>query len=426
MKVIQSFWSKPFFKENDDLNARFKGGWLSASFFFYSCLLSCLKFKQHYGEVSLYTDDFGKELLIDKLEIPYSKVFLDLNAIEKYPPELWALGKIMTYSLQDTPFIHADTDVFVWDKLPERLLEADLLAQNFEFNFPKYREVLEMALQQFQNFSKELFPFYSQTNDVFAFNAGIIGGNNTSFFKEFKTRVFQIIDDNLENLEKIDLGVFNMVYEQMLGFELANAKQIEVRFLKPKMNEAFTNVMKFHLVPVKENYIHTVGYAKKSIEMCEQLKYRLKYEFPAEYENLNKNLMKHNLSSEEEILDDERRFGFLSKIYDWSKKNSWETVLETPFQLSETTRLDEISEDEIAIYYYSPQNKIEQKLEMEDWDFLLLFFKEPNTINEITAEIAKDEYFMQNITVDQLKEKVFSFVMDRCIYHEILLPLILV
>jgi hypothetical protein len=423
MKIIQSFWSKPFFKENDDLNARFKGGWLSANFFFYSCLLSCLKFKQYYGEVSLYTDDLGKELLIDKLEIPYSKVLLDLNSLQNYPPELWALGKILSYSVQDTPFIHADTDVFVWDKFSQQLLEADLLAQNFEFNFPKYKEVLEIALTEFQNFSRDSFPMYEQTNDVFAFNAGIIGGNNISFFKEFKSKVFQIIDDNLDKLNKIDLGVFNMVYEQMLGFELAQKKQFEISFLKPKMNEAFTNVMKFHLVPIKENYIHSVGYAKKSIEMCEQLKYRLKYEFPLEYEKLNQNLTKHNLSSKAEILDDEKRFDFLSKIYDWLGKSSWEAVLETKFQLSKTTRLNEISDDEIEIYYYSPQHKTEQKLEMEDWDFLLLFFHEQNTINKITVEISKDESFMANITLEELKEKIFSFVMDRCIYHEILLPL---
>lgn len=423
MKIIQSFWSKPFFKENDDLNARFKGGWLSANFFFYSCLLSCLKFRQNYGEVSLFTDDLGKELLIDKLQIPYSKVQLDLNSLQHYPSELWALGKILTYSLQQEPFIHADTDVFVWNKFPKQLLEADLLAQNFEFNFPKYAAVLETALTEFRNFSRDSFPLYDQTKDVFAFNAGIIGGNNTSFFKEFKAKVFQIIDDNLDKLNKIDIGVFNMVYEQMLGFELAQKKQIEINFLKPKMNEAFTNVMKFHLVPIKENYIHTVGYAKKSIEMCEQLKYRLKYEFPLEYEKLNQNLIKHNLSTEQEILDDEGRFGFLSKIYNWMENSSWQDVLEMPFQLSKTTRFEEISEDEIEIFYHSPQHKTEQKLEMEDWDFLLLFFHEQNTIKQIIAEISKDETFMQSITIEELKEKVFSFVMDRCIYHEILLPL---
>jgi hypothetical protein len=424
--IIQSFWSKPFFKENDDLNARFKGGWLNANFFYYSCILSCLKFKQNYGEVTLYTDDLGKELLIDKLEIPYSKVHVELNELQDYPAELWALGKVLTYSLQEKPFIHADTDVFLWDKLPVDFLKTDLFAQNLEYNFPKYNEVLEIVLNEFKAISKDLFPIYSRTKDVYAYNAGIIGGTSLDFFKELKSKVFEIIDANLDKLHLVDVGILNMVYEQMLGFELANEKNLEMKFLKSQMNEAFTNVMKFHVVPIKETYIHTVGYAKRSIEMCEQIKYRLRYEFPEEYDKLNKNLVKHNLCIENDIIDDEIRFEFLSKMYAWLENTSWEIILNAEFKLSEDTRFDEIIEDEIEIYYHSPQNKLEEKLKMEDWDFLLYYFENPMSINRITLEIIEDEYFMQNITPDELKEKIFSFVMDRCIYHQILLPINLI
>ena len=423
MKVVQSFWSKPFFKENDDLNARFKGGWLNANFFYYSCMLSCLKFKQNYGEVTLYTDDLGKELLIDKLEIPYSKVHLELNVLQDYPAELWALGKVLTYSLQEKPFIHADTDVFVWDKLPDEFLNTDLFAQNLEFNFPKYNEVLEIVINEFKAISKDLFPIYSRTKDVYAYNAGIIGGTSLDFFKELKNKVFEIIDANLDKLHLVDVGVLNMVYEQMLGFELAKQKNLEMKFLKSEMNEAFTNVMKFHVVPIKETYIHTVGYAKKSLEMCEQLKYRLRYEFPEDYNNLNKNLIKHNLCSAEDIIDDEIRFEFLSKMYAWLENTSWEIILDTEFKLSKDTRFYEITEDEIEIYYHSPQKKIEDKLKMEDWDFLLYYFEHPMSIDRIALEIIEDKDFMENITPEELKEKIFSFVMDRCIYHQILLPL---
>jgi hypothetical protein len=424
--IIQSFWSKPFLKENDNLNARFKGGWLNTNLFFYSCLFSCLKFKQNYGEVTLYTDNLGKELLIDKLEIPYSKVNLELNELQDYPAELWALGKVLTYSLQEKPFIHADTDVFIWNKLSDDLLKSDLFAQNLEYNFPKYREVLETALSKFKDLTEDLFPIYSKTKNIYAYNAGIIGGNDLGFFKELKNKVFEIIDANLDKLHLIDIGVFNMVYEQMLGFELANQKNLEIKFLKSEMNEAFTNVMKFHVVPIKETYIHTVGYAKKSIEMCEQLKYRLRYEFPEEYDKLNKNLIKHNLCIENDIVEDELRFEFLSKMYAWLENTSWEIILDTEFKLSEDTRFNEITEDEIEIYYHSPQKKIEDKLKMEDWDFLLYYFENPMSIKTIALEISDDEQFMKNITPEELKEKIFSFVMDRCMYHQILLPINLI
>jgi hypothetical protein len=421
--IIQSFWSKPFFKENDDLNARFKGGWLNANFFFYSCLFSCLKFKENYGEVKLFTDNLGKELLIDKLEIPYSKVNLELNELQDYPADLWALGKVLTYSLQEKPFLHADTDVFLWDKLPVDFLKTDLFTQNLEYNFPKYKEVLEIVLSEFKDIKEDLFPVYLKTKNIYAYNAGIIGGCNLDFFKDFKNEVFKIIDANLDKLHFIDIGVFNMVYEQMLGFELANHKNLDIKFLKSEMNEAFTNVMKFHVVPIKETYIHTVGYAKKSLEMCEQLKYRLRYEFPEEYNNLNRNLIKHDLCSVNDIVDDEIRFEFLSKMYAWMENTSWEVILNTKFVLTESIRFNEISEDEIEIYYFSPQKKIEVKLKMEDWDFLLYYFENPTSINTIVFEIIDDEDFMKNTTPEELKEKIFSFVMDRCIYHQILSPL---
>ncbi len=424
--IIQSFWSKPFLKENDNLNARFKGGWLNTNLFVYSCLFSCLKFKQNYGEVTLYTDNLGKELLIDKLEIPYSKVNLELNQLQDYPAELWALGKVLTYSLQEKPFIHADTDVFVWNKLPIDFLKVDLLAQNLECNFPRYDEVLEVVLSKFKDITEDLFPIYLKTKNIYAYNAGIIGGSNLDFFKEFKTKIFNIINSNLDKLHLIDIGVFNMVYEQMFGFELANQKNLDIKFLKSEMNEAFSNVMKFHMVPIKETYIHTVGYAKKSIEMCEQLKYRLRYEFPNEYKELNENLVKHKLCTQNDIEDDEVRFKFLSKMYTWLENTSWEIILDTEFKLSKDTRFHETNEDEIEIYYHSPQKKIETKLKMEDWDFLLYYFENPTSINTISLEITSDEEFMQNITPEELKEKIFSFVMDRCIYHQILSPINLI
>jgi hypothetical protein len=423
MNIIQSFWSKPFFKENDDLNARFKGGWLNANFFFYSSLLSCLKFKQHYGEVSMYTDDLGKELLVNKLEIPYSNVHLSLNELDKYPAELWALGKLLSYSLQDKPFLHADTDVFIWEKFHDDFINTDLFAQNIELNFPKYNEVLEVIIQKFDAISENYFPIYANTKDIYAYNAGIIGGNNMVFFKTLKNKVFEIIDANLDKLHLIDVGIFNMVYEQMLGFEIANESKLEIKFLRSNMNQAFTNVMKFHVVPIKETYIHTVGYAKKSLEMCEQLKYRLKYEFPVEYEKLNRNLIKHNLCSQEDIADDAERFEFLSKILSWTENTSWGTILDTKFVLSKNTRINEVSEDETEIYFFSPQKKEEDKLKIEDWDFLLYYFEKPMNINTIVTELSEDREFMQSITRIELEEKIFSFVMDRCIYHQILLPL---
>ena len=73
------------------------------------------------------------------------------------------------------------------------------------------------------------------------------------------------------------------------------------------------------------------------------------------------------------------------------------------------TRFNEITEEEIEIYYYSPQKKIEDKLKMEDWDFLLYYFENPMSINTIVLEIIERRRFMKNITTRRIKRKNILF-----------------
>jgi hypothetical protein len=421
MKIIQSFWSKPFLKSNQDETLRFEGGWLNANFFLYSCLLSCLKFKEHYGNVSLYTDDYGKKLLVDTFEIPYSHVKIALNAINHYPSELWALGKILTYSLQNRPFIHADTDVFIWEKFSKHFTNSLIFAQNIELNFPKYKEVLEIIQTDFVEIPDKLLKKTQSTDNIMAFNAGIIGGNDIQFFKDFASLIFPFIDANLDKLDKISVGDFNMVFEQMFGMNLANQKGIEVNFLRNHMNESFSGVMKFHLIPIKENYIHTVGYAKKSIQVCEQIQARLQYEYPEEYKKLNIQILKHKSFSGENIEISEKRRCFIFKIYDWLKNKKWTEMISTSFILNPECSFEELVDGSSIIHYSSPQNQNNEKTRIEDWDFILGFFEKPTTTLEVVNELMLNKDLSENFTFQQLSEKVFSFVMDRCLYHEILI-----
>jgi hypothetical protein len=420
MRVIQSFWSKPFLKSNQDETMRFKGGWLNANFFLCSSLLSCLKFKEHYRNVTLYTDDYGKNLLIDTFEMPYSHVETSLNAINHYPAELWALGKILTYSLQNQAFIHADTDVFIWEKLPKSFSDSSIFAQNIEVNFPKYREVLEIIQSDFVNPPPVLLQKFQSTGVIEAFNAGVIGGNNTQFFKDLAHLVFPFIDANLDKLDKISVGDFNMVFEQMMGMNLVKQQGIEVRFLRKQMNEAFSDVMKFHLIPIKENYIHAIGYAKKSIQVCEQIQARLQYEYPKEYKKLNNLIQKQQLITDENIEISDKRRVFIFKMYEWLRSKNWQEMISTPFILNPDCSFEELPDESTVLHYTSPQNQNKEKIVIEDWDFILGYFEKPMTTIEVVDELMLDKDLSENFTHEQLCEKVFSFVMDRCLYHEVL------
>src|SRR5689334_17471879 len=122
MKIVQSFWSRPSLHSNTVLvDARFNGGWPHRLVNYYSWAFSCLQLCKFYKEVELVTDDWGKELLVNKLGLPYTKVSLALNEIDGFDQGLWVLGKICAYRCQEEPFLHIDHDVFLWKELDRNL-----------------------------------------------------------------------------------------------------------------------------------------------------------------------------------------------------------------------------------------------------------------------------------------------------------------
>ncbi len=429
MKIVHSFWSKPFLENNTDENGRYKGGWLSTRYNLYSWALSCLKFKQFYDDVELYTDQFGKELLIDKLQLPYTKVHVVLNNLDHYSSKLWALGKIYTYSLQNEPFLHADSDVYIWEKLPRSLTASPIFAQNSEVDFPRYLEVYNTIVSDFTNPPEALTEIYDRTHQIMAFNAGIIGGNDIGFFKNYTKQIFDFINSNTQNLPLVDVGILNMVYEQQLGYSLAIKENIEVNFLRQNVDASFTRVMDFHLLPVKDNYIHTVGYAKKTAYACEQIQNRLKYEFPAFYEKFNKAIANNALANDdrEDLLKESPiRFSSLSQTYNFLETNSWETLLQTKFVLNPKNSIhispDESSE-ESYISYRLPQNNEPEKLILNGWEGLLADFETPKSVSELVAGLLQDPDIASAFTKEALELKLFSFAMDKVTYSEILVLL---
>ena len=69
---------------------------------------------------------------MDRLGLEFTHVSTELDRLQDADPALWALGKLVAYSLQDEPFVHVDADVFLWRPLPGRLASAPVLAQHPE------------------------------------------------------------------------------------------------------------------------------------------------------------------------------------------------------------------------------------------------------------------------------------------------------
>lgn len=284
MKIVQSFWSKPSFKSTDLNNSdRGSGGWPHRKYFYMSWALSCLQFRQYYDNVELVTDVRGYDLLIDKLQLPYTATKIVLDDLNHYDQDLWAIGKIYTYNLQEEPFLHADCDTFIWRKLPEHLENAELVAQNFECGFNHYENILEQIMHEFHSIPEVLSHSKAKHNNVLAVNAGILGGKDLNFFKKYAAAAMSFINGNYDSLGKINIGLFNIIFEQFLFHAMAERNGIKIEYLLKNVNPTYEGLAQFIDAPTKLSFIHALSTFKKSPMICDSMEFWLHTKYPEYY-----------------------------------------------------------------------------------------------------------------------------------------------
>jgi hypothetical protein len=279
MKIIQSFWS------GGDKNFKNNYGWYSYKYNWLSWILSCHQLVKFHDEVELYTDQFGYEILIEKLQLPYTKVHVVLDKINNYPKDLWAIAKVKTFQMQKDPFIHVDGDVFVWESLTEKFMDSGLITQNVEITTKYYRKHWDLIYPYLIFLPDEIQKFHDGRSN-FACNMGIIGGNNLDFFKNYCEKSIEFVDKNRDVWEKINDQYFNLFFEQVLFYQYANQENQTIDFLFPEMpkDNEYIGFGDFDKVPQK-TYLHLLGVYKKEISICISMEiYIMKY-YPEEYSN---------------------------------------------------------------------------------------------------------------------------------------------
>lgn len=125
MRIVQTFWSgdREIIKNNY--------GWLSPQYNLMSWALSCLLLKENYKEVVLYTDLEGYKVFSEYLQLPYTDIIVEYDNLVCKKSH-WAYAKLLTYSLQDKPFIHVEGDVYLPKRLRTEIESGELIAQNRE------------------------------------------------------------------------------------------------------------------------------------------------------------------------------------------------------------------------------------------------------------------------------------------------------
>lgn len=280
MKFIQTFH---FGKSEDPFQKSF--GWVSPQYHLMSWALSCLQLNATYKNIELYASSNAAKLILDTLELPYSNVHITHDNFYMPDKQLWALAKIFTYSLQEEPFIHLDGDVFLFDKLPPSLLNSELIAQNFE-EATGYYTSAQMELMKFLSFFPDCVAadFHSGI-PISAVNAGILGGKNVAFIKEYAEAAFDYVRRNSNDLSKIDADKFNVFFEQHLFYSMAKKKSIpiDVLFAHTIDDNGYKCLGDFHEVPCSISYLHLLGHFKRDEYTCVQMAAKLRDLHPEYY-----------------------------------------------------------------------------------------------------------------------------------------------
>ena len=279
MRIVQSIWTA---NQSDLLNNSF--GWLAPEYHLMGWALSCLQLKQFYPKVVLYADSPASKMLIDNLELPYDEVICNLDTLNHYDIRLWALSKIKTYSLQESPFLHVDGDVFVWKKFDDNLLKSPLIAQNKDeiSSFTEYVQKLEANFSYFPN---EIIEDRMLHHNVQTYNAGIYGGSDIAFFKEYTAKAFDFIDKNKLHFKNTDITEFNVIFEQYLFYCMSKSKKKEVSVLFSKTHKTgeYKGFGDFDKIPFEKQFIHLLSDYKKSEAKCNQMAQRLRLDYPEYY-----------------------------------------------------------------------------------------------------------------------------------------------
>lgn len=264
---------------------KYNFGWAAPEYHLMGWALSCLQLKHFYKDVDLYCNSKAGSLLIDQLGLPYSNVHVTHDDFNIVNEKLWALPKVFTYSLQDEPFLHLDGDFFLFKKLPDSLLGGELIAQNIEVASNYYLTTQTELMKHFTYFPDCVKKDFDSTNSFRAVNAGILGGSNIAFIKEYTELAFKYINKNARQLFSINADMFNVFFEQHLFYSLAKEKDLPVKFLIDGIiiDNQYKHLGDFHEVPCNKNYLHLIGQYKKDEYTCRLMALKLRQLYPEYY-----------------------------------------------------------------------------------------------------------------------------------------------
>lgn len=289
MRAVWSFWSKPY-------RAGRGSPWLSDYHMRLAWGLSVELARRHYPNTALVTDSEGARMLVDRMKLPFGRVSLELNKLKNHDPDWWALGKLYAYRRWSEPFVHIDSDVFLWNRLPEELEAAPVFAQSpetFDADRDQHWYPLRPVERTFARFPDGFLPepwrwYSARPGPLVAGNCGIVGGQHSELLSEYADLGIRTAEDP-DNARAWatwgDKGFCNVLIEQFL----LNAV-VEHRRAHPQL-EIDRDLSLSYLFPTDgaaydpraaeaAGYTHLIGGAKRNPDLMADLEARMWADYP--------------------------------------------------------------------------------------------------------------------------------------------------
>ena len=243
----------------------------------------------------LITDRYGADLLVERLGLEFIEVSTDLETLSYDDPNWWVLGKLFSYRAMQTPFIHIDSDVFLWRPLPSEITSAPIFAQNpeqFTFGQGVYRpDRWEEAVRAVGGNLPEEWLWYTRRQGNVAVCCGILGGNEVEFIGQYADRAIHMIKHCKNQIalssstEKLGSNILIEQYflAGYINYHKFDWKSsfcgIDIKYLFSSIDDSIANA-------AARGYTHLIAGAKKNSAIAERLESRVRKEYPEQFSKL--------------------------------------------------------------------------------------------------------------------------------------------
>ena len=170
-------------------------GFNNESDFALSWITSVKSAKLHFKNVVLVTDTWAWDNIFSKLDLPFDEVKLTLDSIDENT-NMWAISKAHAILEMNEPFLHIDSDVYIWEALDKKYLMSDILVQSNESSESDIQSDFYYSLYEIHNvYFKGTNTYLDNSNmserNIYAYNCGVVGGTDVEFLRTWASQMIE-------------------------------------------------------------------------------------------------------------------------------------------------------------------------------------------------------------------------------------------